>query len=419
MGTFARLARPPAARNIELVNHSHAANSVRAVHHDPADRPFLVIWESTRACQLACQHCRAEAAPGRDSKELTTDEATTLMSQVADFGKPAPIFIITGGDPFERADIYELVRRGKELGLPMAVSPSGTPKLSRESLTKLKDAGASAISLSLDGASAEVHDGFRRVPGTFDRTITGWREARELGLRVQINSTVTKSTVHELPDLLRLVIELGAMTWSAFLLVPTGRGTELDALTPRETEDVLNFLYDAGTFAPVKTTEGHHFRRVVMEREVLADLGVDHVEALGLGSLYQDLAARLAEIGPVDRKRRPPLHVNAGNGFVFVSHVGTVHPSGFMPIAAGDVREQTLTDIYRESPLFLGLRDTSRLEGRCGKCEFAGICGGSRSRAYAVSGDPYGEEPLCPYEPGSFPYQHELALALPNMGNAR
>jgi MoaA/NifB/PqqE/SkfB family radical SAM enzyme len=237
------------------VNSSHAANSVRSVHHDPADRPFLVIWESTRACQLACQHCRAEAAPGRDPRELSTDEATTLMSQVASFGKPAPIFIITGGDPFERSDIYELVRRGKELGLPMAVSPSGTPKLSRENLSKLKEAGASAVSLSLDGATAAVHDGFRRVPGTFDRTINGWREARELGLRVQVNSTVTKSTAPELPDLLKLVIEMGAMTWSAFLLVPTGRGTELDAVTPLEMEDVLNFLYDAGTFAPVKTTE--------------------------------------------------------------------------------------------------------------------------------------------------------------------
>ena len=396
------------------MNQPHTHGAVRSVHHDPADRPFLVIWESTRACQLACRHCRAEAAPGRDPRELNTDEATTLMAQVASFGKPAPIFIITGGDPFERADIYELVRRGKELGLPMAVSPSGTPKLTRETLTKLKEAGASAISLSLDGASAEVHDGFRRVPGTFDRTLAAWQAARDLGIRVQVNTTVTRQTAYELPELLKWVIQYGAMTWSSFLLVPTGRGTDLNALTPAETDDVLNFLYDAGLYAPVKTTEGHHFRRVVLQRQVLEDVGVDHVTALGLGPLYQHLSAQLADLGPVDRKRRPPLHVNAGNGFVFVSHVGTVHPSGFLPIAAGDVREQALPTIYRESPLFLGLRDTSRLEGRCGRCEFASICGGSRSRAFAVTGDPYAEEPLCPYEPGSFPYQHELALAMPS-----
>jgi radical SAM protein with 4Fe4S-binding SPASM domain len=151
----------------------------------------------------------------------------------------------------------------------------------------------------------------------------------------------------------------------------------------------------------------------MLQRQILADLGVDHVSALGLGPLYQSLAARLARIGPVDRRRRPPLHVNAGNGFVFVSHVGTVHPSGFLPVPAGDVRERSLTEIYRESPLFLGLRDTTALGGRCGRCEFAAICGGSRSRAFAVTGDPFAEEPMCPYEPGSFGYAEELALVLP------
>lgn len=378
---------------------------VRSVHHSPADRPFIVIWEATRACALACRHCRASAVPERDPLELDVDEADELMRQVADFGRPPPIFVITGGDPFERPDLPEIIRRGRARGLPVAVSPSGTAKLNRASLAVAHDAGAVAVSLSLDGSTAEVHDGFRGIPGTFERTMSAWREARDLGLKVQVNTTVTRRNVRQLPEIAALVRDYGAMTWSAFMLVPTGRGADLGPLTARETEDVLNFLHDVGRTVPVRTTEGHHFRRVAIQRRVLEQVGDDPVAVLGLGDLYRDLTGDWAGGAPGSRAgRRPPLNVSAGSGFVFVSHHGTVHPSGFFTGSAGNVRERSLAEIYRESDLFVGMRDPSRLRGRCGECEYAPVCGGSRSRALAATGDPFAEDPLCDYVPGSFPY---------------
>ena len=383
---------------------------IRTYRHDVADRPFIVIWEMTQACPLACVHCRAEARPGRHPGELTTDEAHNLMAQVAEFGSPPPIFVLTGGDPFQRPDLFDLVRHGTRLGLPVAVSPSGTPTLTASRLAGLREAGARAISLSLDGSTAEAHDRFRGVPGVFGWTLEAWQAARELGLKVQINTTVTGHNLADLADIAALVHRLGAVSWSAFLLVPTGRGALLPALTARQAEDVLNFVYDAGEFVLARTTEAHHFRRVVIQREILRRRGADHVAVLGLGQLYLQLRQRLGDLGLPRRKaRRPPANVNAGQGFVFVSHLGTVHPSGFLPLAAGSVRIGRLAGIYRTSPLFTGLREHGRLAGRCGACEFAPVCGGSRSRAFALSGDPYAEDPWCSYQPGTFPYPADLA----------
>lgn len=382
--------------------------AVRVPRHDVADRPFLVIWEATQACPLACKHCRAEARPARDPGELSTAEAAGLMRQVADFGHPAPLFIITGGDPFQRPDLFDLVRAGTAAGLRVAVSPSGTPTLTEANLRCLHGAGAVALSLSLDGSTAAIHDGFRGVDGVYEWTLRAWRAARDIGLKVQVNTTVTHQNLTDLPNIVRLVRTYGAMTWSAFLLVPTGRGRQLGELSAAEVEDVLNFVYDAGAVIPAKTTEGHHFRRVVIQRRILAEHGVDHAAVLGLGTLYERLARGLDEPGTARHARRPPMDVNAGRGFVFVSHTGTVHPSGFLPVGAGSVRERPLSEIYRTSDLFTGLRDSRRLRGRCGECEFAPVCGGSRSRAYAVTGDPWAEEPWCGYRPGSFPYQHDV-----------
>ncbi|MFR9775777.1 TIGR04053 family radical SAM/SPASM domain-containing protein [Micromonospora sp. MS34] len=380
--------------------------------HDVRERPFIVIWEATQACPLACRHCRASARPRRDGRELTTDEATALMAQVAAFGQPAPLFVITGGDPFQRPDLAELVRRGAALGLPVSVSPSGTPTLTRAALAGLRDAGARAISLSVDAATAAAHDGFRGVPGVWQLTHRAWRDARDLGLKVQINTTVTRDTVHDLPQIAAQVHQRGALLWSVFFLVPTGRGRDVRGLDAAETEDVLNVLYDLGETVPVKTTEAHHFRRVCLQRDALAGRGEDHLTALGLGAMYRDLRARLEERGLVGRPgrvRRAPLRVSAGNGFVFVSHRGDVHPSGFLPVPAGDVRQRSLVDIYRDSPLFTGLRDPGRLRGRCGACEFRFLCGGSRARAYAVTGDLWAEDPSCGYQPGSGPRPEALA----------
>lgn len=383
-----------------------AGGAVRGLHYDVAERPFIVIWEATRACPLACRHCRAVAVPTRDPRELTTVEAEDLLHQISGFGRPSPLVVITGGDPFQRPDLTRLVRYGTGLGLSVAVSPSGTPTLTEANLHAVYDAGAKAISLSLDGSKPQIHDGFRGVPGVFDWTLRAWRTARRLGLRVQINTTVTGHDIDDLADIAALVHAEGALLWSLFLLVPTGRGRQLAPLAASEVEDVLNFGYDVGAILPTKATEAHHFRRVAIQRRVLADQGVDHESALGLGPHYRHLRERARQLG-LDaghrRPRRPPLDVNAGRGFVFVSHVGDVHPSGFLPLVAGNVRQASLPDIYRSSPLLTRLRDPDALTGRCGRCEFRSVCGGSRSRAYAVSGDPFAEEPWCGYQPGNFP----------------
>ncbi|GIH81258.1 radical SAM protein [Planobispora longispora] len=384
---------------------------VRHVHRDVATAPFIVIWEATRACPLACLHCRAEARPDRDPGELTTAEAVGLMRQITSFGRSAPLFVITGGDPFERPDLYDLVRRARELGLSPSVSPSATPALTADSLTRLRQAGTNVISLSLDGATAARHDDFRGFGGVFGRTLDAWQRAREAGLKVQINTTVTRTNLMDLPDIARLIRDRGALLWSLFLLVPTGRGRNLTSLTAAETEDVLNFAYDIGAAVPVKATEAHHFRRVAIQRHILHERGADHVAALGLGPLYRSLRRRAVRSGLVraTRTRRPPIDVGAGRGLVFVSHTGEVSPSGFLPLPAGNVRERPLTEIYRASPVFTALRDPDRLTGRCGACEFRTVCGGSRSRAYATGGDVFAEEPWCSYTPGTFPYQDELA----------
>ncbi|GIM85593.1 TIGR04053 family radical SAM/SPASM domain-containing protein [Salinispora arenicola] len=386
---------------------------MRAPKQNVRERPFIVIWEATQACPLACLHCRASARPDRDRAELDTDEAIDLMAQIAALGRPTPLFVITGGDPFQRPDLELLVRRGTELGLPVSVSPSGTPTLTRPALAVLHAAGARAVSLSLDAATADGHDAFRGVPGVWDLTMNAWSEAADLGLKVQINSTVTKHNVHDLPKIAAQVRDRGALLWSVFLLVPTGRGQALRSLDAAQTEDVLNVLYDLGQTIAVKTTEAHHFRRVCLQREALARRGDDHVRVLGLGSLYRRLRDDLDSrglTGHPGRVRRAPLQVSAGNGFAFVSHRGDVHPSGFLPIPAGNVRQRSFVDIYRDSELFTALRDPARLGGRCGACEFRAVCGGSRARAYAVTGDIWAEEPACAYQPGSFPYQQELSL---------
>lgn len=389
-----------------------SAPAIRAPRHDTADRPFLVIWEATRACPLACLHCRATSIPTRHPRELTTDEAADLLAVDA-FGSPCPLFVITGGDPFQRPDLMRLVQRFAARGIPVAVSPSGTPTLTRDNLKRLYDAGAHAISLSVDGSSARVHDAFRGVDGVYDQTLDAWRAAREIGLKVQINTTVAGHNLSDLPRIARLVHQYGAIVWSAFLLVPTGRGRALAALSAPDVEDVLNFLYDAAAYVPAKTTEAHHFRRVALQRLVLERRGEDPAAVLGLGRLYRVLRDELEEFAlPPRHARRPPMRINAGNGFVFVSHTGEVYPSGFLPLSAGNVRERPLTEIYREAPLFRAMREPAALKGRCGECEFRGVCGGSRSRAYGVTGDLLAEEPWCSYRPGSFPYQAELAPLL-------
>jgi radical SAM protein len=394
---------------------------IRHPAHDLNKRPFMVIWETTIACDLMCRHCRAEAIAEKDPKSLTTDEGKALLRQIKSFGKPSPIVVFTGGDPFKREDLFELVAYGTEIGLPIAVSPSATPLLTRDNLQRLRDAGTKAISLSLDGSTADSHDTFRGVEGSFQMTLDGWRMAQEIGLKVQINTTVTRYNLYDLPAILKQVCERGVMTWSVFFLVPTGRGLLEDEISAEDYEDVMNWLNDASRYIRIKTTEGHHYKRVVVQRSILDAHGDDPVVTMKLGETYTRLRRQLnqfindsqlsSDIAPV---RRTPLNINAGNGFVFISRRGDVFPSGFMPLSAGNVRQKSLVDIYQNAPLFQSLRQPENFQGRCGRCEFNAICGGSRSRAYAMTGDPMAEEPFCTYAPGSFPYANELAAYLPN-----
>ncbi|HYM90427.1 MAG TPA: TIGR04053 family radical SAM/SPASM domain-containing protein [bacterium] len=379
-------------------------------------RPFIVIWEVTRACDLACAHCRAQAAPLPHPDELTTEEARKLIDEIAAFAPPAPLFVLTGGDPMKRPDLLDLVAHAVHRRLPVALSPSATPLLSAAAVADIRAAGAVALSLSLDGASAGAHDAFRGFPGVFDRTLAAWSAARACGLKVQINTTVTRANLVDLPGIAQLVRARGAMTWSVFFLVPVGRGVALPQLSPDECEDVLHFLHDVGDALPVKTTEGHHYKRVILERAVLERRGIPLEDVVSLGPTYRSLRAALEPWPAAVAGRRSPMDVNAGRGFVFVSHTGTVHPSGFLPLVAGSVRRQSLGEIYRQSPLFRALRDPARLRGRCGECEFATVCGGSRSRAFAVSGDPLAEDPLCAYLPGTFPFPDDIAEVLNGAG---
>lgn len=374
---------------------------VRTLRHDVDEQPFIVIWEVTRACDLVCQHCRADAVHQRSPFELSTDEGRALLDQIARFGPPHPLVVLTGGDPFMRDDLADLVAHGCAQGLSMALSPSATPRVDRGVLEEMRAAGAKAISLSLDGPDAATHDGFRGVDGVFDATIEAAHTVRELGFRLQVNTTVTRSTVDRLPEVLDQVLDFDPFLWSVFFLVTTGRGSQLQPLDAAETEDVLHWLADVSHHVAVKTTEAPHFRRVVLQRDLSrAD---DVAAAFGLGATHAHLSRGLDAIRgrrPVrTRVPRPPLDVNAGRGFVFVDHVGAVYPSGFLPLPAGSVRDRSLVDIYRHSPLMKSLRRPDDFHGRCASCVFRQICGGSRSRAYALTGDPLGDDPSCVYEP--------------------
>jgi radical SAM protein len=342
--------------------------------YDFDDRPFLVFWEITRACALACQHCRAEAQSRRHPDELNPDESLRLIRQLA--GWKPPMLILTGGDPLMRRDAIDLVRAATDVGLHVGLSPSATPRLLRTDFAQLKEAGVQRMSLSLDGATRETHDAFRGVPGTFDRTIEAVRRAHEAGLSLQINTTLTRGNVAEYEAFKRLMFVLKPAMWSVFLLVPTGRAGLEDLPDPADIERIFEDMADLVGKAPfaVKTTEGHHFRRVLIQRR---SGGATRTRP-GLNS---------------------PTGIRDGRGVMFISHTGEVSPSGFLPIVCGNVRETHPAEIYRQHPLFISLRDNNALGGKCGRCEFRTVCGGSRARAYGVTGDPFAADPACLYEP--------------------
>lgn len=367
----------------------------RVTRLDLERRPLLLFWEATRACGLACRHCRAEAQPEPLPGELTGDEARSLVASLASFGRPAPILVVTGGEALERPDLSELVGEARALGVHVALSPSVTPLLTPERLAPLWALGVRRVSVSLDGATPETHEGIRGVPDHFAATVTAIRMLRSLGFTVQVNTLVARETVEELPGVAEIVARSGATAWELFFLVHVGRGTALAGLTPEDNEDVCHFLYDASAYGfAVRTVEAPFFRRVTATR----DAGRPFAAGLLYGRLSTDLRARLG--APATRPRAHTRSTRDGGGILFVSHAGDVFPSGFLPLVLGNVRWNDLATLYREHPLLQEIR-SGRFEGRCGDCEFVDLCGGSRARAYATSGDPLGEDPACPYVPVS------------------
>jgi AdoMet-dependent heme synthase len=356
--------------------------------------PFLVIWETTQACALACRHCRASARPYRDPRELTTEEGRRVIEQTAAMG--TRILVLSGGDPVNRPDLLELIAHGKGQGLRMATIPAATERLDRDLVMGLKQAGADQMALSLDFPRAELHDGFRGVPGAFAKTMEAVAWAHEAALPLQINTTVCADTAPYLEEMAALVETLGIVFWEVFFLVPVGRGTLLGGLAPEQCEKLFSLLYGVqkkGAFI-VKVTEAPHYRRHVAQREMRAK-GEASRPTLPVAMP----AVLTSSEGPGHTVGLAPRGVNSGNGFLFVSHEGEIYPSGFLPLSVGNVRSCSLAEAYRHSPLFRSLRDPGLLKGRCGRCEFREICGGSRSRAFGLTGDAFETDPWCAYDP--------------------
>ncbi|WP_138416465.1 TIGR04053 family radical SAM/SPASM domain-containing protein [Aquibacillus sediminis] len=356
--------------------------------------PFIVIWELTRACELKCLHCRADAQYVRDPRELNFEEGKKLIDQIYEMNNPMLVF--TGGDPLMRPDVFAIADYAVKKGVRVSMTPSATPNVTKEAMNKAKDVGLSRWAFSLDGHCAEVHDHFRGTSGSFDLTMEKINYLHDLEMPLQINTVISRYNVEYLEEMAKLIEELDCVLWSVFFLVPTGRGQEKDMISPAEHEKVFRWLYQLSKRVPfdIKTTAGQHYRRVVIQNKIRENKGEsdqDHI-------FYQDALMKGAT-GSIDGLGRAPKGVNDGNGFIFISHIGDVYPSGLLPVKVGNVREQTLGEIYRESDVLKDLRNPDKYKGKCGICEFRHVCGGSRSRAYAMTGDYLESEPYCVYIP--------------------
>jgi radical SAM protein len=341
---------------------------------------MLVYWEMTQACGLACRHCRAEAISTSHPDQLTTAESMNLLQQVAAFGQPSPHLILTGGDPLERTDLYEIIDEARRLGITTSITPAATPTLTSEVFAKLKAHGVDSIGLSLDGSNPARHEGIRGVAGCFDWTMAAIQKAADLGFPIQVNTLVSEETADDLPAIYELLKGYKIMRWSLFYLIAVGRGKELQPVTPQRGEELMHWTYQLAEEAPfaIKTTEAPSYRRVAL----------NHMREAG-------------RTGP--EIERTPVYrgfgIRDGHGIMFVSNQGDIYPAGFLPLVTGNVRVNQLTDVYRDSPIFRSLHDPSTFHGKCGVCEYRTLCGGSRARAFAYSGDPLGSDPFCPYEP--------------------
>jgi radical SAM protein len=384
------------------------------------ETPFLAIWEVTQSCDLACKHCRAAAQPIPHPDQLSTSEGKALIDQIA--AMQVPIFVFTGGDPLKRPDVFDLIHYAAEKGVKVAVTPSATPLLSRDAIFKMKEAGVVRLGISLDGSSPEIHDAFRGLPGAWARTIQAIEWAGEAGLPIQVHSTISRHNATDLDHLCALFERLAIVMWNVFFLVPVGRGQLGDLLSGEEFEQVFGKIYELShrVSFQIKTTEAMHYRRYLLQHNLQEKRIQSGRLGYGTGHVSGNPHAP-AEYEPgaptADAQSRThgwaTRRVNDGKGFMFISHVGNVYPSGFLPIHAGNIRETPLADIYRNAPIFKALRDTSRLEGKCGACEYKEVCGGSRARAYAVTGDPLAQEPCCIYQPRNWQPSEQPAICQP------
>lgn len=346
--------------------------------------PRLIAWEITRACNLRCAHCRADAEWQCYPNELSTDECMALLEHMTGLGRP--IIILTGGEPLVRRDIFDITRRAVSLGFPVVMGTNGT-LITPETARELKAAGIRRISISLDFPTADLHDSFRGESGAFEGSLAGIRCAQEAGIEVQINTTVTKLNVNFLEDMLSLAVQIGAVAFHPFFLVPTGRGKALEdlELSPEEYEHTLEWIYqrqqahqDQIFFKP---TDAPHYMRILRQH---GHQGARHPHQ------HPDPAGSLNSLS------RGCL---AGIGFMFISHIGDVQGCGYLTVKAGNVRQHPLADIWHHSELFRNLRQFDALKGKCGACEYRRICGGCRARAYEATGDYMEAEPYCVYQP--------------------
>jgi len=366
---------------------------------DYNENPFIVIWELTRACELKCLHCRAEAQYHRHPLELTYEEGKKLVDDIYDMDNPMLVF--TGGDPLMRPDVFDIADYAVKKGVRVSITPSATPNVTKQAMRKAKNVGLSRWAFSIDGHCAEVHDHFRGTSGSFDLTMNAIKYLHELEMPLQINTVISRYNVDYLEEMAQMVEDLDCVLWSVFFLVPTGRGKESDMISPAEHEKVLRWLYKLSKRVPfdIKTTAAQHYRRVVIQGKIRENENTDDKIR------YED-ALMKGKTGQIDGLGRAPKGVNDGNGFVFISHTGDVYPSGLLPIKAGNVRQTPLATIYRESEVFKNLRNPDKYKGKCGVCEFRHVCGGSRSRAYNVTGDYMESEPYCVYIPKAWRAQH-------------
>ncbi|MGC8546421.1 MAG: TIGR04053 family radical SAM/SPASM domain-containing protein [Thermoplasmata archaeon] len=365
-------------------------------------KPILIFWETTKACDLACKHCRASAITNALPDEMNVDQSINFINQIKDFGPPYPVLILTGGDIMKKNGLEIILQKTKELGIPVSMSPSATPLLNENAFEMMKRYGVKSLSLSLDGARAETHDWLRGIDGTYERTIRLSKEIISRGFTLQINTAVFRRNVYELPYILKILIDNRIKTWEVFFLIKTGRGIDREDLNADEYEDVNNFLEFASRYGIViRTVESPIFRRIMFERQSSEYNG---------GQTYKSLVEKTKEIlgGPSGKVMGHTSNTRDGKGIIFVSHNGDVNPSGFLPLKLGNVKEKSIVEIYQNNEILRKLRDPSNFKGRCGACEYGDICGGSRSRAYSYYGDIFQEDPRCSYIPSSM--RKELKL---------